>query len=342
MPSTVKAALVRARRADLKLAAVALALAAALGVLGWWQYRSVREASEAERDRMQALLASRATQFERDLDREVTRAFVWLQVDASSSADGPRRSVTERLARWYDESPRPELLKAIYVIRTSDATPSSSAILRTTRFDQATGALVDASLPPELSHITERLAARDRDRDRDAPFGGRRGRLGPPVDPAGPALIVGQPWFRRNRTTDRAGDPGAAARHEGDDPDHDIAAMVALLDTTYLAQTLLPSLAAEHFPPDERFAFRLRVTRVSDQVPVFVVAARDGAHGFLASRRHGRPAAVAYRGLPAVHADAPGLCRGRERHPAGGRPATSGERPHPDHRPAAGRFVCAA
>ncbi len=271
MPSTVKATLVRAKRADFRLAAVALVLTVVLGVLGWWQYQSVREASQAERDRMQALLASRAAQFERDLDRELTRAFVWLQVDAAAPTGEPRRSVTERLVRWYDESPHPELLKTIYVIRTSDeAPPPSVPTITTARFDRTTASLVEAPLPAEYSHVVERLTSRDRDRDREGPFNSRRFRLGPPIDPAGPALIVGRPWFRRGRPGDRPEGPAAVpSAVEDPDPDRDIAAMVAIVDTTYLAKTLLPALAAEHFPPDERFAFRMRITRAADRDVVF-------------------------------------------------------------------------
>lgn len=282
MPSSLRATLVRARGADLKLAAVSLALAAALGVLGWWQYRSVREASAAERDRMQALLASRAAQFERDLDRELTRAFVWLQVDAPSASGDSRRSLPDRLARWYEESPHPALLKSIHVVRTSSPPGDPHAILTTSRYDRDTGALVEAPLPSELSHLRERLLERDRDRDREGGFGGRRFRLGPPIDPVGPALIVGRPWFRRSRSADGMGPAGAAGAGRpvtdagtravaaaAEDPDHDVVAIMALLDTSYLAGTLLPALAADHFPPDERFAFRLRVTRVADDQPLF-------------------------------------------------------------------------
>ena len=180
MPSSLNAGLVGARRADVRLAVVSLGLAAALGVIGWWQYRSVSDASAAEHDRMQALLASRAAQFERDLDRELTRAFVWLQVDAPSVSGEPRRSLPGRLARWYDESPHPELLKSIYVVRAAEAGPGApQAAPSTFRFDRDAATLVEAPLPPELQHLRERLAERDRDRDREGGFGGREA---PPLD----------------------------------------------------------------------------------------------------------------------------------------------------------------
>ncbi|MBL8140134.1 MAG: HAMP domain-containing histidine kinase [Acidobacteria bacterium] len=276
MPSSLNAGLVGARRADVRLAVVSLGLAAALGVIGWWQYRSVSDASAAEHDRMQALLASRAAQFERDLDRELTRAFVWLQVDAPSASGEPRRSLPGRLARWYDESPHPELLESIYVVRSAEAGPGAAqAAPSTFRFDRDATTLVEAPLPPELQHLRERFAERDRERDREGGFGGRRFRFGPPIDPVGPALVVGRPWFRRNRVGDGdapAAAPGGRGRSPAaapEDPEHDVVAILALLDTAYLAQTLLPAIAAEHFPVDERFAFRLRVTRVADEQPLF-------------------------------------------------------------------------
>lgn len=292
MPSTLRSSLVPARRADVRLAIVGVLLASALAGLAWWQYRSVRQTSDAERDRMQALLASRATQFERDLDREVTRAFVWLQVDVPSATGEPRRTLADRLARWYEESPHPSLLSAIYAVRLAERPGDAPVTIQ--RFDRASRAFVDTAFPKELAHLEARF--NDRDRDRDQGFPGRRFRVGGPIDPVAPALIVGRPWFRRGRSqdepprgdtlggrsgTDRRGDASSGRETPStDDPEREVVALVAVLDTAYISGTLMPEIAAEHFPHDERFAFRLRVTRVADGQPLFAWPQDAGSGDF--------------------------------------------------------------
>ena len=70
---------VRAPR--LPLFAAVAGLLVALILLAALQYRWVGAVGEAERTRLQAGARSRAEQLAHDFDREVTRAFAWLQVD---------------------------------------------------------------------------------------------------------------------------------------------------------------------------------------------------------------------------------------------------------------------
>ena len=65
----------------------AVTMAVLLGVLAVLQYRWVGQLSADERDRMRAHLDTRADGFADDFNRELTRAFFWLQIGAELRQD---------------------------------------------------------------------------------------------------------------------------------------------------------------------------------------------------------------------------------------------------------------
>src|SRR5262249_8711071 len=72
----------RSRAPRLPPALAVAALVLVLGLLATLQYRWVGQVGEAERARLQEAARTRVGQLAQDFDREVTRAFAWLQVDA--------------------------------------------------------------------------------------------------------------------------------------------------------------------------------------------------------------------------------------------------------------------
>jgi hypothetical protein len=68
------------RRSFFSLAAAA-GLLVLLAVLGTLQYRWLGEVSNAERERLRVILRTRATDFSRDFDREITRAYMAFRAD---------------------------------------------------------------------------------------------------------------------------------------------------------------------------------------------------------------------------------------------------------------------
>ena len=66
----------------LVLAGVLAALLLALASLQW---RWLGQISASERDRMKRSLAAQADEFTQEFDRELTRAYFWLQADRSPS-----------------------------------------------------------------------------------------------------------------------------------------------------------------------------------------------------------------------------------------------------------------
>src|ERR1041385_2269089 len=95
------------------LVVVLLALLPLLAVL---QYTWLGQVSEAERDRMQASLRSAATQFERDFDGEITRAYIGLQMDPETLRSGDWGTYADRFDQWAATAPHPELVKTVYLL----------------------------------------------------------------------------------------------------------------------------------------------------------------------------------------------------------------------------------
>ena len=78
---------------------VAAALLGLIVLLATLQYQWLGQVSAAERERMKANLATRATAFAQDFDREVTRAYLTFQVDPVHEG--------ENLAGAHGDPPRP-------------------------------------------------------------------------------------------------------------------------------------------------------------------------------------------------------------------------------------------
>src|SRR5215475_12880032 len=115
------------RRPSLMLVLV-VALVALLPLLAVLQYRWVGQVSTAERDRMKASLEASVNDFARQFDRELTRAYVDLQIDIPSLASSPVkselatsylsrdevvRSYGQKYQRWLVEAKHPELVADI-------------------------------------------------------------------------------------------------------------------------------------------------------------------------------------------------------------------------------------
>src|SRR5205814_4558669 len=95
----------RARVSRLPLAVAALLIV--VGGLAVLQYRWVGQVAEAERSRMQTGARTRVAQLAQDFDREITRAFAWLQVDVDMlGAEGGAR-YGARYDRWLSGTEHP-------------------------------------------------------------------------------------------------------------------------------------------------------------------------------------------------------------------------------------------
>jgi signal transduction histidine kinase len=213
------------------LAAIVAVLLAGLAFL---QHRSLASVSQAERARMKANAAGRAEAFARDLDREVTRAFLMLGADAEALDARDEAAYASTFARWRQQAQYPDLVAEVWVVSVDPARASIGAVRR---FDPADGSFVAASLPAELTPLGARLA----------PEPGRRGAAGPgmgPTDGSIPALFIPAPRHAPLPPPPLRAAPDRLFLFHADM--RPAAWTVVRLDRGVIEQHLLPALARRH------------------------------------------------------------------------------------------------
>ena len=135
-------------------------MALLLGVLAVLQYRWVGQLSADERERLRSHADNQAENLTEDFNRELTRAFFWLQVGPELRRDAPLEAEVDRYARWYSAAPRPEIVKTIY--RLTEPTSASGAWV-VERFSRDPARLDVVSWPAELDPIRVDLEKGARD-----------------------------------------------------------------------------------------------------------------------------------------------------------------------------------
>jgi signal transduction histidine kinase len=216
----------------LKLAGGALAVI--LVLLATLQYRWLREIADAQRSRLKADAASRAGAMADDFDREVTRAYLLLQVDAETARTRDAVRYARQVAEYRAAAPWPGLVRETFVFDRGD--DGTESLLR---FDEAAGRLAPVDWPPGLEAVRRALTS-------DAPR-----RLGGVV-PEVPALVAPVPEVL-TELRDPAPGTGLEVRHS-------MRALVArhsnaggprrstilVLDRELLLGRVLPELLARH------------------------------------------------------------------------------------------------
>ncbi|HEV7500286.1 MAG TPA: hypothetical protein VGQ33_09800, partial [Vicinamibacteria bacterium] len=243
------------------------ALMVVLGLLAALQYRWVGQVAEAERTRLQAGARTRVEQLAQDFDREITRAFASLRVDADmlGRGDGATRYAA-RYERWAARTEHPGLVTAVYVV---ESTAEPRTLLR---FDPAARQFVPAEWPEGLASVRQRLEEAEGGPGRTdrGGAGGFRGPFGFVADEA-PALIapIFVPEERRAEGTERTA--FARPRSRG--------TTIVLLDRGYIERDLLPALAGRYFASGGEFDYCVVVTTRRDpHALVYRSDPDDGAH----------------------------------------------------------------
>lgn len=235
-------------------------LAALLLMLGWLQWRWLGQISADERDRMQASLRSQVGQFTQEFDRELTRAYFWLQADR-----GPNVTAADSVGhfqRWFSAAPQPELVRAIHVVSVPDGHAGRGTVEVSTYDRQREVLIAQPTVPAELKEIVARLAARPSpvDSRQAGPPTGPPGPFTPPVAPEGPALVIPRPPV----PVVNAG--GAIVFSQEQRPwDY----TVVMLDTAFMRETFVPDLLKRHFGEGTSSAYRVSIVDRKTGAPVF-------------------------------------------------------------------------
>jgi hypothetical protein len=135
---------------------LAVLIGALLIGLAMLQHRWLAAVSAAERTRMRASAAGRAEAFARDVDRELTRAFLMLGVDAAAVERGDEGTYARAFAAWKAKAAYPDLVADVWLVQ---ARPDGGG-LRVRRFDANTGRFFESAVPAEMTALVARLGAR--------------------------------------------------------------------------------------------------------------------------------------------------------------------------------------
>lgn len=135
-----------------------LAVIALLVVLAVIQHRWLGAIAEAERRKLTEEATEKAAAIAEDVDRELTRAFLELRIDARSLQAAPEThdvsTFGTRVERWRAESEHAGLVKAVYV---AERTADGASRLR--RFDETRRVFVNEAWPKELAPVQAAIEA---------------------------------------------------------------------------------------------------------------------------------------------------------------------------------------
>lgn len=270
-------------RFDSLPAVVAFVSALLLG-LGFLQYRWTGELSEAERARMRASLRERASQMARDLDREVTRAFLWLQVDATAMESGGDGRFAERYDRWRERSALPGIVTAVYFARAEGGLESDAPL----RYSPERRTFEPAKWPTAIA--TARDLARAEGGGGRLPRGGWFGPLDLLPDGTPIGLMPGPRFGGGPSAAEAPGfgvDPRRPSRRVPAPPSFGLVRLIGVsvivFDRDAIASGLLPRLARRHFPEGTDPGFDLRVLRRDRPKEVIYQSAAGDVRGAEAS-----------------------------------------------------------
>ena len=95
-----------------------------LAALAALQLRWLGQVEAADRQRLEAAAETALAAFAADLDREVSRA--WLTfLPGPHGSSLPRRALAERLERWRETAPAPELVREVVVVEAEEWVPGA-------------------------------------------------------------------------------------------------------------------------------------------------------------------------------------------------------------------------
>jgi signal transduction histidine kinase len=238
---------------------VAGSLMGLLLLLGSLQWQWLGRISADERERMQTSLGSQVREFTQDFDRELTRAFFWLQVDRTATPGAATADSTGHFERWFAGAPDPQIVTDIFTVSLPHE-PFEDA-LAIAAYDRELNRLVPVSDPPAM---LEPLLARLAELPRPEPTTVRSGpaAAGPaPLQPDVPALVIPRPPVPVTVNPD-----GTIVFSQAERP-WDFT--IALLDEAYIREKHLLQLLERQFGSLADLPYQVAVTDLASDEIVF-------------------------------------------------------------------------
>jgi signal transduction histidine kinase len=221
-----------------------------LTTLGTLQYRWVGTVSEAERARMRESLQTRAAEFTREFDRELTRVYLGFHVEADPFEANPAVALADALARAQSGSAA-GLVKDVFLVGGQD--PHAGMLQR---LDAAARTLSPTDWPPPLDAWRRRVEG-------SAPAG-----AGPlssiafseALDATVPALVIPMPHVRRIES----GDGNRRSIALLPDPNGLARTVIVWLDAERLRRQLLEPLVTKYFGEADSSAYIVVIVERDD------------------------------------------------------------------------------
>jgi signal transduction histidine kinase len=214
-----------------------------LPVMALLQYRWIGQVSDAERERRERTLKQATTQVAQDLDLELFRAFVGLQVDGESLRSDDWTHYANRASAWRAVT-SPAIVREVLLADRVGAT------LRLRRWDGAAEQFAAAEWPEELGALRQRLQQELADWER-TPHG-ERVRHPDVLSEAGDAIVAPVapvPQQLREHVTRFTPVFGYT---------------IIRLDTSFLRGEFLPALIERHFRQGTGDEYRVAVVNRRD------------------------------------------------------------------------------
>jgi len=212
------------------------ALAAVLGVL---QYRWIGEVSQAERQRLRAVLQSSLARLSQDFNAEITAACSALLPDAAAGDRDREKIYGARVAQWRESTRHDRLFRRIAV-----AVPEANTV-ELWMFDFSRNAFSPAEWPPTWKRIRERLTARLAGEP-----GGPRRVFGGPAETELATLAIPRMQFP----------PPEAAEPMRRERPVELDWLVVELDLEYIRAGLIPELLQRHLGAGGVLEYQVEVT----------------------------------------------------------------------------------
>jgi signal transduction histidine kinase len=231
---------------------LACVLALLLGALAVLQYHWVGQLSHDDRDRMRAHLRGRADDFSDDFNRELTRAFLWLQIGPELRRDVAPEPPEARYEHWFTAAPHPELIKTIYKVDVAE-----NGRLTMQQFQRGEPRLDTVDWPPELIPIRDRLLTAMREQPPD------------PGPPQRPGVVMRVPLLWPDLGVMIVPSPRVVRGSSGRivlqfEPGPGQSYSIAILNKAYLRDQLIPSLVERHFTSEKDGALHVAVRSAQD------------------------------------------------------------------------------
>jgi two-component system, OmpR family, sensor histidine kinase SenX3 len=230
------------RRFRLPMFVVAAALLGLLALLAMLQYRWLGTISDAEREQMKATLNTRASDFAKDFDRELTRAHLLFQLEPVQEETSIAGRLGARYDRWQSTARYPRMIQDVFVVAT-DANDKPAL----QRFNPSTRFVEPAEWPASFSELRAQVDVQKTVTSDNRAVWVRT--MLATVWENIPAVVVPAPHVIFNQHGGRT-DLKVIPR---------VSYTVLLLNRDYLVNDVLPALAQQHFRGGDDVDYQLAV-----------------------------------------------------------------------------------